>query len=290
MSLKVLTRWQSEQASATHEGAWHLVVGGAEYGLLLYWCSYYHNLLLLLLPSALLNNNEKTNKLGIYYSSHSLFVLKFAKSTSDEFRGSSGGGSFQIHLNNKRCILCILRSKYDPDMLGLCPGTESWIRRDYCLREPRRWENIKGWWMGTEGGVWLSCCPFSESERNEKLAQGLSHSWFKLKLLQRRDGEARRESLVWSLTRLWPVVRGGPSEPLRSITMINPSTSAEPVRRKIAFCQSRFNLRWTVESADRSASCRSQWRHFNQNENFVVAISFIFAVKLQHWQTTNVNE
>ena len=116
MSLKVLTRWQSEQASATHEGAWHLVVGGAEYGLLLYWCSYYHNLLLLLLPSALLNNNEKTNKLGIYYSPHLLFVLKFAKSTSDEFRGSSGGGSFLIHLNNKRCILCILRSKYDPDM------------------------------------------------------------------------------------------------------------------------------------------------------------------------------
>ena len=209
VSLKVLTRWQSEQASATHEGAWHLVVGGAEYGLLLYWCSYYHNLLLLLLPSALLNNNEKTNKLGIYYSSHSLFVLKFAKSTSDEFRGSSRGGSFQIHLNNKRCILCILRSKYDPDMLGLCPGTESWIRRDYCLREPRCWENIIGWWMGTEGGVWLSCCPFSESERNEKLAQGLSHSWLKLKLLQSRDGEARRESLVWSLTRLWPVMRGG---------------------------------------------------------------------------------
>ena len=37
---------------------------------------------------------------------------------------------------------------------------------------------------------------FRVRERNEKLTQGLSHSWSILKLLQRRDGEAWRESLV----------------------------------------------------------------------------------------------
>ena len=86
------------------------------------------------------------------------------------------------------------------------------------------------------------------------------------------------------MTRVWPCrvwADAGPSEPL-SITMINPSTSAEPVRRKIAFCQSRSNLRWTGQP-------HASWRHFNQNGNFVVAIPFIFAVELQHWLTTNVS-
>ena len=50
--------------------------------------------------------------------------------------------------------------------------------------------------------------------------------------------------------------------------MINPSTSAEPVRRKIAFCQSRFNLRWTV-------SLRTGQPHAAPNEDILIKMEIL---------------
>ena len=121
----------------------------------------------------------------------------------------------KIHLDTKKwCILCcteiqiwswyvwIVFRDWELDQAGLLPQGAQMLRQYYRMMDGDRGRSLA--FMLPIFRVW---------ERNEKLAQGLSHSWFKLKLLQRRDGEARRESLVWSLTRLWPVMRGGPSEP-----------------------------------------------------------------------------